>query len=64
MTIVIDIPSLVAGIFIGYIVISLLFIAFMIHNHSWDVGFSQGWDRGKEYGEKISKEEDNDTTRD
>ena len=55
MTITIHIPSVVIGFFIGYIVITVIFMAFM-HGEQWDIGFSAGWDAHKKHTEKNEEE--------
>ena len=59
MTITIHIPSMVIGFFIGYIVIAVIFMAF-IHGEQWDIGFSAGWDAHKKHTEKDEEEMNTD----
>lgn len=51
---------MIIGFFVGYIVIAVIFIAF-IHGEQWNIGFSAGWDAHKNHtgknGEKMAIDE-------
>lgn len=51
----IHIPSLLVGFVVGYILISALFLWFGYDDRCHNA-FSQGWDCGKDYGEKCAKD--------
>ena len=48
----IHIPSVIIGFILGYICVSILFLV-MMYDRKYDYGFSEGWDCGHKYIEKI-----------
>lgn len=59
MTITIHIGSLFAGLIIGFLLSSFVFLSISM-DERWSNGFGEGWQAGKEYGKKKLSEGEED----